>query len=382
MVKFHFKTMGTKAGIVTDLQTIPPVTPTTPANTTLAKSIHSKSLKYRVRDSSIRAKTYYATLPAYVRLGVAPLILAILTLVNTVVSRNNPYLLYPSLFLGVMLLSAEKLFLYMEQTNNIFSQYIRSVSLSSFQYIDSINDTKTNMVFRLLEQNEHDLKAQIRLARDKMHFDEIAKTINAALFEVIKTYVRSRRKTQSADIVMVLIKPDKTGHAELIGDILKTKGADSLPVRLQKLRLLSGNTFASILWRNQGAVIKSTSDTEKSKENGEFVWLDDNEPHFLKSLLCYRIDDPKGRPMMMWCIDANMVGAFPDDTFGKGKVNSEEAMEFDIINGVLTSFAKKLRYEKYFTDIMEKSRKVFNDSQGEVQRLTERLASVEKSKKG
>ena len=334
----------------------------------------AQAARQYLKDFLVKLRDLYTALPPSLRLLLIPTFISIIILLPKVLDLHGGYLAFV-LVIAVFLTFIQNTLLYVEQDRAAFFKFISSVTAASFEYVKSINDTKTNRLFNVITQKEIPAERMVRIARHQMKFDVIVNVINKALFEIIKIYVRTRRKTVSIEVVLVLVKPDHLGFCEKIGDACQTAGSGNLAARIKQINLKSSNSFASILWRGSPKKIKSTSDTIKSFEKNEFVILDEDEKDYLKSLVCYRIDDPDGHPLMMWCVDADHIGAFPDDSGG----NKRNRIEMNILTSVFAIFEKLLLYELNLTNIIDKTVTVVGEIQERNAQLQSKISEMERT---
>lgn len=219
---------------------------------------------------------------------------------------------------------------------------------SLLRNLNSWVSTRSGRLNEAVSEGRDNPREVLRKARGKLHFDRSMQSITQALHDTFHSY--SILKYQGAGNINIrvnLLEPHGNGFRVQANS--ETHGDGESVADIAHLRSDSTDTVAGLVWNDQATKSYVVSDTLKADKDDQeiFKFLRDTQKPYLKSLLCFRVDDVSDtlRRIALICIDANKENLFSSE--------ESDPVESQFVTQVLRSFEHHMVHESRFSSVVE-----------------------------
>jgi len=228
----------------------------------------------------------------------------------------------------------------------------RDSAIASIQQVERCIGWKKDQLAGVIRRTEKlgsdvDPRRLLRAALIATDFNASITVINATLMWALHEHLKIIGRLGTGQLTLALLKPDETGEFVVLGDVRTTGGLREFPSRTG-IFVTDEHAMAAQLWRSAerpNTSVLCTSDTRKSAEQGEFVFLHEQEEHVLLSMFAFRVANPvSGEPYGIWCIDCDQAGVFPD--------KSERTLILDLM-WICKLFRPRLQMELCYSTVVD-----------------------------
>ncbi|MFN3248421.1 hypothetical protein [Roseibium album] len=241
---------------------------------------------------------------------------------------------------------------------NAIALYQNSVLVEESQNKDKLKDVLIHNIDHFVSRRRQDLVGSIKQYGDgeiskfaesvhnEFNFEQSVARINTELFNTIREYLNMTGRLGTANLYMVLIRPNKDETFVRVGGEEKTTGnTRAMPV-VTGISLNDDDALTVQLWKDRSNAIRSIPDTEEAERQGQFKFLNENERGLIKSMLCFRVNDPvTDTPFAIWRIDASDAHIFP---------SIDETETIKDLSKILSCFSERLTLEIAYGRIFDK----------------------------
>ena len=293
-----------------------------------------------------RVVKFYSKLNAPLRVVIIPTLITIFTILLRQTEADSGFL-YLALFVLAALVLVQNALSYLD------GESARSAAERGRNFqtvVENLNilvRKKEEALREPLIRHKNNPNKAVFHASNNLSLENSLLKINECLYNTIIDYVRQRSSGQRTDITCSLVR---VAGGELRPIHIKSAfDIDAARVRLSKIRVDDGISFASYLWNADSTHILS-GPTQRLGELGRFTVFETGGASQIRSIMGYRIDIDM-EPRMMWLIDSSEEDSLP---------NSEEKKDqarIDHLNRVFATFSTRVKCELAF----DEARTLFND---------------------